>query len=135
MREPVTLSLTLVIACGGAVGAVLRFFVTNAVSRYMPHTIFPLDTVVVNMLGAIFMAVILEFMALRWSVPLEWRAFILFGVIGGFTTFSRFAIDIISMLERSEWVKAGAYIFISIFATILAGYGTMRLMRIFLGNA
>jgi len=135
MREPVTLSLTLVIACGGAVGAVLRFLVTNAVSRYVPHQTFPLDTIVVNMLGAVLLAVFLEMITLRWPLPTETRAFILFGVIGGFTTFSRFTLDIINMMERSEWLKAGGYITLMIFATVLAGYGTMRVMRIFLGNA
>ena len=135
MREPVTLSLTLVIACGGAVGAVLRFLVTNAVSRYVPHQTFPLDTIVVNMLGAVLLAVFLEIITLRWPLPTEMRAFILFGIIGGFTTFSRFTLDIINMMERSEWLKAGGYITLMVFATVLAGYGTMRVMRIFLGNA
>jgi len=134
MREPVTLSLTLVIACGGAVGAVLRFLVTNAVSRYVPHQTFPLDTIVVNMLGAVLLAVFLEIITLRWPVPTEMRAFILFGIVGGFTTFSRFTLDIINMMERSEWLKAGGYIMLMVFATVLAGYGTMRVMRIFLGN-
>lgn len=134
MREPVTLSLALVIACGGAFGAVLRFLVTNAVSRYVPHTIFPLDTIVVNMLGAVLLAVMLEYFALRWHVSTETRAFILFGIVGGFTTFSRFTMDIIDMLEQNQWLKAGGYVTLMVFATVLAGYGTMRIMRMFLGN-
>jgi CrcB protein len=129
MREPVTLSLCLAVAAGGAFGAVLRFLVTNAVSRYISHQIFPLDTIVVNMLGGLVLGALLEMMAIRWNLPPEARAFLIFGVIGGFTTFARFAVDIVAMLERGELTKTILYIFISICATILSAYGAMRLVR------
>jgi CrcB protein len=129
MREPITFSLCIAIAIGGAFGAVLRFMVTNAVSRHLSHQIFPLDTIVVNMLGALVLGCLIETMSVRWHLSVEMRAFLIFGIIGGFTTFSRFAMDIIDMLERDEIIKAIAYIFISICASILCTYGAMRIMR------
>lgn len=124
-----TLSLCLAVAVGGAFGAVLRFMVTNAVSKYVSHQVFPLDTIIVNMLGGIVLGALLELMALRWSLPAEMRGFLIFGVIGGFTTFARFAVDIVNMLERGEVMKTIFYICISVCATILCAYGTMRVVR------
>lgn len=132
MQAPITFTLCLFVAAGGAFGSVLRFVFSNTLSRFIPHSVFPADTIIINMLGAMIMGVLIEFMALRWSVSNEIRALLLFGVLGGFTTFSRFAVDIIAMLERGEFAKVCMYVFLSVILTILAAYGAIRVTRMLL---
>ncbi len=101
------------IAAGGAVGAVLRYLVMSWVGRVWGHD-FPLATVVVNVVGCFVLGVLVEMMALRWSLGEASRAFLVVGVMGGFTTFSAFSLDVILLVERGQMIAALGYIMASV---------------------
>jgi len=69
---------------------------------------FPWGTLVVNVLGSLILGVLVEVMALRWSVGLETRAFLITGVLGALTTFSTFSLDFAVLYERGDAVLARA---------------------------
>lgn len=103
-----TLTTILAVAVGGAVGSVARFAVTMlAVRLFGPG--FPWGTMVVNALGCFAMGVLAELAVHVWSPPAEIRALIMVGVLGGFTTFSSFALDVGFLTGRGALGEAAAY--------------------------
>ncbi len=102
----------LVIAVGGGLGAVLRFSLAGAVQR-LSDTAFPIGTLVVNVTGCL----VIGFLGALFSGPAlvrdEWRLFLLVGVLGGFTTFSSFGFETLSLIDAGDWVRAGANVLLS----------------------
>ena len=97
------------IALGGALGAVARHFISHWSVVALGNG-FPWGTLTVNVVGCFALGVVVEVMALVWSPPAEWRAFLTVGVLGAFTTFSAFALDISILHERGEMLQAILYV-------------------------
>lgn len=95
----------LAIAAGGAVGAVLRFAVSNSVYRLVGRD-FPYGTLTVNVLGSLLMGFLFIILVERHIVAAEWRAALLVGLLGSFTTFSSFSMETIALLEDGEVFRA-----------------------------
>ena len=95
----------LAIAAGGAVGSVLRFWMSTWVHSFVGRT-FPYGTLTVNVLGCLAMGFLFVLFVDRLSDNAVLRAGILIGVLGGFTTFSSFSIETFNLIEQGEWVKA-----------------------------
>ena len=108
----------LAIAAGGAIGAVGRHLLAHQVAGLMGHG-FPWGILVCNVLGSFVMGVLVEFMALSWSTSLEMRAFLTVGILGAFTTFSTFSLDVVLLLQRGEMLKAGLYVVASVVCSVL----------------
>lgn len=106
------------IAAGGAVGAVLRFWLTNGVHALL-NTRFPYGTLVVNVLGCLAMG-FLSVVMLERFVSVEWRAALLTGLLGAFTTFSTFSLETLNLLNQGESTKALLNIFLSFSLCLLA---------------
>ena len=64
---------------------------------------FPWGIFIVNVLGGFVMGALVEAMALRWSLSPEWRTFLTVGILGGFTTFSSFALDTVLLMQRGDF--------------------------------
>ena len=94
--------ITLLVALGGALGAVLRYWIGNAVQGASSLQAFPLGTLVVNVSGCFVMGLVAGLGDRHGYLTAEWRAFVAVGVLGGFTTFSAFAN------ETMGAVRAGA---------------------------
>ncbi|MGC2857061.1 fluoride efflux transporter CrcB [Novispirillum sp. DQ9] len=101
-------TVVLAVAVGGAAGSVARFAVSSLLGRWL-GTGFPWGTVAVNITGCLIMGLLAGFAAQRWSLGLEARALIFTGVLGGFTTFSTFSLDIVTLVERGSWGAAVFY--------------------------
>ena len=112
------MKLILAIAAGGALGAVGRHLLAHQISLFFGGG-FPLGILVCNVLGSFLMGVLVEGMALAWSVSLEMRAFLAVGVLGAFTTFSTFSLDAVLLIQRGDLGKAGLYIAASVMLSIL----------------
>ncbi len=93
------------IAAGGAVGSVLRFWLSGWVHGLLGRG-FPYGTLAVNVLGCLVMGVLFVLLVERLASGALWRAGLLIGVLGGFTTFSSFSIETLNLVEQGEWFKA-----------------------------
>lgn len=101
------------IAAGGAVGAVMRYGVSNGVYALLGRG-FPYGTLAVNVLGSLAMGFLYVLFIERIEVSVTLRAAVLIGLLGSFTTFSTFSIETLNLVEQSEWIKAGTNIVSSV---------------------
>ncbi|MDG2483102.1 MAG: fluoride efflux transporter CrcB [Alphaproteobacteria bacterium] len=125
------LKMLIFVAMGGAVGAVGRYLTVAGVGAVMGHG-FPYGTLVVNILGSFILGVLVETMALKFSVSQEVRALLVVGMLGAFTTFSTFSLDVVVQLERGHLIPAAIYIITSVTFSVLALFAGLRLMRMVL---
>ncbi len=123
------MKLLAVIALGGALGALGRHFVSAGMVAWLGHG-FPWGTLVVNILGSFVMGALVETMALIWSPTAEMRALLTVGLLGAFTTFSTFSLDVVSLYERGEAGIAGLYIVASFVLSVGALFAGLRIMRL-----
>jgi CrcB protein len=119
----------LLVGLGGAIGAVLRYLTGVAVGQVWRDG-FPLATLLVNVSGSLAMGLLVGLLA-RTLPPgqNEIRLFLAVGVLGGFTTFSAFSLDVIALIERGDIVPAIAYVFASVIVSVLALWLGLSLMR------
>lgn len=83
---------------------------------------FPYGTLVVNVVGSLLMGVLTVLLLERLSVGPEWRAGILIGVLGAFTTFSTFSMETLILIEQGDWFKALLNVFLSVALCLLAAW-------------
>lgn len=100
------------IALGGSVGAVARFLVANGIYALVGRS-FPHGTLVVNVSGCLLMGLLTELMLQRFALAVEYRAAILVGFLGAYTTFSTFALETLYLFEQGSLLKAFLNIFLS----------------------
>ncbi len=123
------MNMLVAIAVGGAVGALGRHFVNVAMGSLL-GTGFPWGTVTVNIVGSFLMGVLIHMLAVSWNVSPEMRALLTVGVLGAFTTFSTFSLDVVTMYERDDLLLTGIYIAVSVLASIGALFIGLRLARV-----
>ncbi len=122
------MKLLFAIAAGGALGAVARYALASNVSKWLGLG-FPYGTLTVNVLGSFLLGLLVELMALKWSVGLEVRAFLVVGVLGAFTTFSTFSLDTMVLYERGELGLAFLYVVTSVVLSVGALFLALLLVR------
>ncbi len=118
----------LAVAAGGAAGAVARYLVSVLASQFL-GTGFPFGTLIVNIVGSFIMGVLVEGMALAWTIGEQMRLFLAVGVLGAFTTFSAFSLDVGLLYERGKIALIALYVSVSEIGSIGALFLGMYLMR------
>ncbi|GHT00349.1 hypothetical protein FACS1894139_02840 [Planctomycetales bacterium] len=118
----------LLIALGGALGSVARFLVTRAVNSYLVPTL-PLGTLVVNVAGSFVIGLWCGRFE-NFTAPPTWRLFVTVGFLGGFTTFSTYALETVQLLLTGDGKTAA----INLLAQNLLGLAA-AVGGIFLGRA
>ncbi|PXW65422.1 fluoride efflux transporter CrcB [Methylobacterium sp. B4] len=111
---------TLLVFLGAGLGGVLRHGVNLFALRLGSG--FPWGTLGINVVGSVLMGLVTGWLALRGGLP-QTRLFVATGLLGGFTTFSTFSLEAVTLLERGEWPAALAYVLVS----VLAGIGGLAL--------
>lgn len=120
----------LAVAIGGALGAMGRYAVMSVIGHWV-HGDFPWGTLVVNIAGSFLMGALIELLTQFGEVSLETRAFFTVGLLGAFTTFSTFSLDVVTLYHRDELVAAGIYVVASVvlcIAALLAGISIFRMV-------
>ncbi len=109
----------LLVAAGGAIGALLRHVSGTAALRLLGPA-FPWGTLLVNVAGSFAMGLLIGILARMSSGGEAVRLFLATGVLGGFTTFSAFSLDAVALYERGELAAAGGYVIASVALSIAA---------------
>jgi len=107
------------IAAGGAVGALLRYWMSTGVYAILGRG-FPYGTLVVNVIGSLLMGVFFVLFMERALTNPEWRAAVLIGLLGAFTTFSTFSMETLSLLEGGAYLRAVANVIFSVVLCLAA---------------
>ena len=118
----------LLVGAGGALGSVLRYLVGLwMLQRAGPA--FPWGTLFVNVTGSFLIGFLAQFIMHKMGASPETRVFLITGVLGGYTTFSAFSLDAITLLEHGQTMSGLAYIVASVGLSILAVFAGLALMR------
>ena len=119
----------IVIAVGGALGALARYMVTGIDYRFS-NGIFPVGTLVVNTTGSLLIGMLWGIFE-RFALPPATRLFIFVGILGGYTTFSTYALETLHLIRDGEHMVAAANIVLSNvlgIIAVMAGYFSIRLL-------
>ena len=109
----------LIVAAGGALGAMARYSVGAWTLRLFPASNWPWGTLAVNVAGGLLMGLLAGWLAFRGGAQAESiRLFAAVGVLGGFTTFSAFSLETALMIERRQFAMAGGYVALSVVLSI-----------------
>jgi CrcB protein len=117
-----------VVAVGGALGAVSRY-VVYVLAGLLLGTGFPYGTLIVNIVGSFVMGVLVEGMALAWTIPEQARLFLIVGILGAFTTFSTFSLDVAVLYERGRLELTAFYIMASVVCSVGALFAGLYVVR------
>ncbi len=119
----------LLVAAGGATGAVARYLLGVQAMRSLGGA-WPFGTFAANILGGLLMGVLAGVLAMRGGADQEkWRLLLGVGVLGGFTTFSAYSLEVALMIERRAYGQAALYSLGSVALSVLALFAGLFLMR------
>ena len=96
---------TLLVALGGLVGSVARYWLTGAVQR-LGGDVFPAGTLAVNVLGSLLIGLVMTLSLERGLIDDDLRILLTSGFCGGFTTMSAFSWETLALLREDQWLLA-----------------------------
>ncbi|RZT47384.1 camphor resistance protein CrcB [Sphingomonas sp. BK036] len=117
----------LYVMVGGAVGSGARYLTGRAMTALLGPD-YPFGTLAVNLIGGLLMGVLVGVLA-RNTASEAWRLLLAVGVLGGFTTFSSFSLDVVSLIERGAIGVAFGYILLSVIGSIVAVFAGLTAVR------
>ena len=135
--SPITASLN--VALGGAIGAVLRYQLGRGITHWLgPQvvTAFPWATLAANVIGSLAMGLLAGWLARHGGeqssllVPEQARLLIGVGLLGGFTTFSAFSLEMMLLIERGQAITAFTYATVSVLAGLVGLYMGLIVIRV-----
>ena len=118
----------LIVFIGAGIGGACRHGVNLAATRLLGVT-FPYGTLTVNVLGCFLMGCIAGWWALKSGLPQSMRLFLMTGILGGFTTFSAFSLDVALLWERGRGGTAALYATASVVLSVGALFLGLALVR------
>ncbi|TKT70565.1 fluoride efflux transporter CrcB [Afipia massiliensis] len=120
----------LLVFVGGGLGASLRHAVNVGCARAWGLN-FPYGTFLINITGSLVMGLIAGYLAFKGDASQPWRLFIMTGILGGYTTFSAFSLDAVTLYERGEIGMALFYVVGSVVLSIAGLVAGLALVRHF----
>jgi CrcB protein len=121
------MKIVLMIGLGSFIGGASRYLVTLAIQNKFLST-YPYGTFAVNIIGCFLIGVVYG-LSERGNINVEWRLFLATGILGGFTTFSSFSNETVSMLRDAQYWQAFSYIATSIIIGLAATFGGISLIK------
>jgi CrcB protein len=116
------------IGVGAAAGANGRYLLGQFVANRL-GTDFPYGTLIVNVTGSFVIGLLMILLTERLLLDSHWRLLLVVGLLGGYTTFSSFSWEVISLLEEGRWLPAVSYAGLSVGLSLAACYGGVVLAR------
>lgn len=120
----------LLVFIGGGLGAVIRHLVGQAFMQTLGPG-FPWHTLTINITGSAIMGLFVGYMARFGSGGPEIRLLVATGILGGYTTFSSFSLDAITLYERGDLTAAALYVIGSVVLSLTAIFAALGVMRSF----
>lgn len=117
-----------IVFLGAGIGGALRHGVNVSAVRLFGLG-FPLGTLIVNVFGSLAMGLLAGYFAYRTGIPQHMRLFLTTGVLGGFTTFSAFSLDVALLMERHAYGLAAAYAALSVVASLAALFAGLAIFQ------
>jgi CrcB protein len=124
------MSAYLIIALGSAIGGALRHAVNLGIARLL-GTAWPSGTFTVNIVGSLAMGLIAGYFALKGHASHPWVLFLTTGILGGFTTFSAFSLDVALLYDRGRLDLAAGYLAASVALSVGALFLGLAIVRRF----
>jgi len=117
-----------IVFLGGGIGAALRHGFNLIFARLL-GTAFPYATLFENVTGSLAMGLLVAFFAFKSGIPQHWQLFLTTGILGGYTTFSTFSLDVALLYERGELGLAATYVLLSVALSIGGLFAGLALVR------
>jgi CrcB protein len=133
MNPPSPLAASTMVFAGGGAGAVLRYQVGRSLTGWLGPaavTAFPWATLIVNVVGSLAMGLLAGMLARHGAGGEHWRLLVGVGLLGGFTTFSSFSLELMLLIERGQGGLAFSYAAISVLAGLTGLYLGLIVMRL-----
>ncbi len=122
-----TFKLYLMIASGGACGAMLRYFISDMTMSVMGRG-FPYATLLVNIIGSFLMGCLYGAIQNEYFTIVRWQPLLGIGFLGALTTFSTFSLDTLLLIQQGDWLKAALNIIFNVFVCIFVAWLGMQVM-------
>lgn len=121
------MKIVLFVGLGSFIGGISRYLVSLFIQNKFLST-FPYGTLAVNIIGCFLIGIIYGFSE-RGNMNAEWRIFLATGIMGGFTTFSSFSNETVSMLRDAQYLQAFSYIFFSVIIGLAVTFAGISLLK------
>jgi len=109
----------LAIATGGALGSILRFWISSGLQVSLGRS-FPFGTLAVNVLGSLFIGFLFVVISNHNELSPHWRSLLVIGFLGALTTFSSFSLETLNLIQKMELFKAGLNVLLNVSVCIVA---------------
>jgi len=123
----------LLVALGGALGSVGRYWVGGLAPRLFGYA-FPYGTLVVNVVGSFLISVVMGVALASTAIPVNLRILLTTGFIGGFTTYSTFNYATLVLLQQMLWLTGGLHLLATLLGCLLAGVLGLWVARLLTGS-
>jgi len=119
----------IVIAVGGAFGAISRFWIATNVDKLYPAT-YPWGTFIVNLIGCFFIGLLFVLFSEKLLLADNVRSLLVVGFLGAMTTFSTFSLDVLVLIEQGQYGMAFSYLLGSVVVCLIATFVGINIARI-----
>lgn len=118
----------LVVFIGSGIGGALRYGV-GVLAVQLFGLSFPIGTMAINVVGSFAMALLADYFSQRTGVPATWQLFLTTGIVGGFTTFSTFSFDAVTLCQRGQLGAAAIYVMGSVVLSLASFFVGLWVIR------
>ncbi len=122
------MSNLVLIALFGAMGSLIRFILIQATPK-ITYFNFPVGTIIVNLIGSFLIGIIASLFE-KQLLNNELRSIIVFGFLGGFTTFSAFTYEVFNLVKTGNYLNLFIYLFLSIIVSLILFYIGYKIVKI-----
>ncbi len=123
------MKIIIAVGIGSCIGGILRYLLTQLIQTKFLST-FPFGTLSVNIIGCFLIGVAFGFSE-RSYISMEWKFFLVTGLLGGFTTFSAFSNETVALIRHGQSWLALSYVASSLIAGLFATFAGISIIKLF----